>query len=260
MPRLRAVLYAAGSVRGFVTPDFWKRGIVLSSAAPANAKPTAIYAEAMILLALKHVWFYLREARADWAYHGDTESSGVHHATVGLVGLSRVGREVLAGLRRHELRILAHDPTLTTHAAAALGVELVGLDELFASSDVVSLHAPLLTSTRGLVTGRHLASMKRHATFINTARGALVLEEQLASVLRARPDLTALLDVTDPEPAPVDSPLRALPNVVLTPHLAGARHRELDLLGRFAIDELGRLLRGEPLLGGLDESTMTLQA
>jgi phosphoglycerate dehydrogenase-like enzyme len=247
MPKLRAVFYGAGTVREFVTPEFWARGIALSSAAAANASPTATFAEAMIVLSLKQTWFYLRNPRPVWPTLDDTPSSGVHGAVVGIIGLSRVGRGVVAGLQRHELRLLAHDPTVSPAEAAQLGVELVSLPELFAQSDVVSLHAPLLPQTIGLVRGAHLRAMRSHTTFVNTARGAIVDEAEMVEVLRARPDLTAVLDVTDPEPAPADSPLRTLPNVVLTPHLAGARHREIELLGRIVCDELERYLAGQPL-------------
>lgn len=255
MPALRCVCYAAGSVRAFVTPEFWARGIQLSTAAAANARPTATFAEAMIILSLKQTWFYLRERRADWAYLSDTAASGVHRAIVGLIGLSRVGRAVARGLQRHDLTILAHDPTVGPAEAAQLGVELVPLPELFFRSDVVSLHAPLLPETAGLVTGDLLRRLRAHRTFVNTARGALVREAELVEVLRARPDLTAVLDVTDPEPAPADSPLRQLPNVVLTPHLAGARHRELELLMHAALDELARYAHGEPLQFPLTAAT-----
>jgi phosphoglycerate dehydrogenase-like enzyme len=260
MPALQIVCYAAGSVRAFVTPEFWRRGICLTNAVAANARPTATFAEAMILLSLKQTWFYLRERRADWAYLRDTASSGVHRATVGIIGLSRVGREVIRGLQRHEVRILAHDPTVDAAEAARVGVELTPLPELFAKSDVVSLHAPLLPQTDGLVTSDLLRRMRPNATFVNTARGAIVREAEMVAVLRERSDLTAVLDVTDPEPAPADSPLRALPNVVLTPHIAGARHREIELLMRFALDELARHLRGEPLLYPLSESAAAVQA
>jgi phosphoglycerate dehydrogenase-like enzyme len=260
MPALRLVCYAAGSVRAFVTPEFWQRGIHLTTAVAANARPTATFAEAMILLSLKQTWFYLRERRADWAYLRDTASSGIHRATVGIIGLSRVGREVIRGLQRHEVKILAHDPTVDAAEAARVGVELTPLEELFARSDVVSLHAPLLAQTVGLVTGDLLRRMGRNATFVNTARGAIVREAELIAVLGERPDLTAVLDVTDPEPAPADSPLRRLPNVVLTPHIAGARHREIELLMRVALDELERHVRGEPLHFALSEAAAALQA
>jgi phosphoglycerate dehydrogenase-like enzyme len=260
MPALRIVCYAAGSVRSFVTPEFWRRGILLTNAAAANARPTATFAEAMIVLSLKQTWHYLRSPRTDWAYLQDTRSSGVHGATVGIIGLSRVGRDVVRRLQREELRILAHDPTLTAGEGARLGVELTTLPDLFARSDVVSLHAPLLPETAGMVTGELLRRMGSHTTFVNTARGAIVKEEELVTVLRERPDLTAVLDVTDLEPAPADSPLRQLPNVVLTPHLAGARHREIELLMRLALDELERYLRGEPLQFPLTAAAAELQA
>jgi phosphoglycerate dehydrogenase-like enzyme len=260
MPRLRAVFYGAGSVRGFVTPDFWRRRIILSSAAAANAGPTATFAEAMIVLSLKQTWFYLRERRADWAYLSDTPSSGVHGATVGIIGLSRVGRAVVEGLRRNELHILAHDPTVGPAAAADLGVEIASLERIFAESDVISLHAPLLPETTGLIRAEHLRAMRPHATFVNTARGAIVREDEMIEVLRRRPDLTAVLDVTDPEPSPPDSPLRQLPNVVLTPHLAGARHREIELLGRVVCEEVERFAAGTPLQWLLDERAAAQQA
>jgi phosphoglycerate dehydrogenase-like enzyme len=260
MPGLRVVLYGAGSVRGFVTDEFWRRGILLSSAASANAGPTAIFAEAMIILALKQTWFYLRRKKADWAYLTDTATSGVHASTVGIVGLSSVGRLVAQALQRHDLRLLAYDPTVTAEEAARLGVELTSLPELFERCDVVSLHAPLLPQTIGLVGAEHLRRMKPHASFVNTARGAIVREPELVTVMRERPDLTALLDVTDPEPAPTDSPLRALPNVILTPHLAGARHRDIALVGRVVLDELDRFCAGQPLLFALDKARVARMA
>jgi phosphoglycerate dehydrogenase-like enzyme len=260
LPRLQAVLYAAGSVQGIVTNAFWRRDVLLSSAAAANAGPTATFAEAMIVLALKHTWFYLRERRTDWAYLSDTAASGVHRSTVGIIGFGRVGRAVVRGLQRHEVSILLHDPTVSAETATEAGVTLTSLTELFTRSDVISLHAPLLPHTVGLIRGAHLQALKPHASFINTARGAIVRESELVEVLQSRPDLTAILDVTDPEPAAPDSPLRKLPNVVLTPHLAGARHREIELLGRVVLEELERYRAGEPLQWSLTETQIAGQA
>src|SRR5260370_15617488 len=103
-----------------------------------------------------------------------------------------------------------------------LEVRPVGLVDLFEESDVVSVHTPLLDSTIGLVTGHLIASMPRGATFINTARGAIVRERELIEALEARPDLQAVLDVTEHEPLATDSKLRQLPNAVFTPHIPGA--------------------------------------
>jgi phosphoglycerate dehydrogenase-like enzyme len=168
-------------------------------------------------------------------------------STVGLISLSRTGRLVAERLRRLDVGVLAYDPIWTPAQAAGLGVELCSLDELFARAHVVSCHAPLLPPTRGLLRGDHFARMKRGATFINTARGAIVNEPELVAVLSRRPDLFALLDVTDPEPPPPDSPLYDLPNVVLTPHLAGSMGQECQLLGRQMVEEARRFMAGEPL-------------
>jgi phosphoglycerate dehydrogenase-like enzyme len=168
-------------------------------------------------------------------------------STVGLISLSRTGRLVAERLRRLEVAVLAYDPTWPTNRAAEFDVELCSLDELFARAHVVSCHAPLLPATRGLLRGAHFARMRAGATFINTARGAIVDESELVAVLRARPDLFALLDVTDPEPPPPTSPLYDLPNVLLTPHLAGSTGRECQQLGRVVVDEVRRFLAGTPL-------------
>jgi phosphoglycerate dehydrogenase-like enzyme len=111
----------------------------------------------------------------------------------------------------------------------------------------VSLHTPWLPATENLITGELLASMKQDATFINTARGAVVNQEEMIRVLQERTDLYAVLDVVYPEPVEDGSPLTVLPNVVLTPHIAGSMDRECNRMGRFMVEELQRWLRGEPL-------------
>jgi phosphoglycerate dehydrogenase-like enzyme len=158
-----------------------------------------------------------------------------------------VGRLVCERLRAFDLRLLAYDPHVSAADAAELGTELCSLEDLFERSDVVSCHAPLVEGTRGLVTGAHLAAMKPGATFVNTARGAVVRESELVDVMSARPDLEAVLDVTDPEPPAPGSPLFTLPNVLLTPHIAGSLGRERRRLGRAMVEELRNYVNGRPL-------------
>jgi phosphoglycerate dehydrogenase-like enzyme len=172
---------------------------------------------------------------------------GGYGSTVGLLSLGSVGRLVRERLRPFDLTVLASDPALGPGEAGGLDVRPVGLKELFAESDVVSVHTPLLDSTIGLVTGELITSMPHGGTFINTARGAIVRERELVEALEARPDLQAVLDVTEHEPLAADSKLRHLPNVVLTPHIAGAMGRERRRLGRLLIGELKRYLAGESL-------------
>ncbi len=246
-PKLRAVFYGAGSVRSFVTEAFWKREILLTTAATANAVPVSEYTLSAILFSLKHGWKYARQVREQKTFPLRERVPGGYDSTVGLISLGLIGRLVVERLRPFDLRVLAYDPFVDVEYARQQEVELVLLGELFRRSDVVSLHAPHLKETEGMITGAHLASMKPGATFINTARGAIVRETEMIEVLRQRPDLQAILDVTDPEPPEPDSPLYTLPNVVLTPHIAGSMDNECRRMGRYMVEELRRYVAGKPL-------------
>ena len=246
-PRLRAILYGAGSVRAFVTDALWDRGVRVTSAAEVNAACVAEYTLAAILFSLKHGWRLAAAMRQGGPGPDKHAVPGASGSVVGLVSLGAIGRLVRRRLRPFDLRVLAFDPFVGPAEADRLGVDRCGLDELFRRSDVVSVHTPLLDATRGLITGELLAAMRPGATLINTARGAVVREQELIAVLRSRPDLQAVLDVTDPEPPAPDSPLRTLPNVVLTPHIAGCVGPERRRLGRAMIGELRRLLADRPL-------------
>ncbi len=253
-PRLRAVLHAAGSVRGHVGAAVFDRGIAVSSAASANAVPVAEYTIAMILLANKDVLAMSRRYRAERRSLDlvvDYPETGNLGRTVGIVGASRVGRRVLALLAPFDLPVLLADPFITPSEASRLGAERVEPDELFARSDVVSVHAPALPETRGLVTARLLAAMPNGATLINTSRGSLVEHDALVRELRTG-RISAVLDVTEPDVPPAGSPLWDMPNVLLTPHAAGALGNELGRLGACVVDELTRFADGMPMRHTID--------
>ncbi|MFI6299690.1 hydroxyacid dehydrogenase [Nonomuraea sp. NPDC050790] len=243
MPRLKLVLYAAGSVRQIVTPEFWARGIPLVSAYTANAVPVADFTCAQIVYALKGGWRYVLNARAARAPLPRTPQPGLYGSRVGLVSLGAIGRLVADRLRALRVEVVAYDPFTEAYD----GVRMTGLEELFAASDVISVHTPLLPETRGLVSRPLMSSMSPGATLINTARGAVVDETALLEVLAGRPDLFAVLDVTDPEPPAPGSPLFTLPNVVVTPHIAGCLGTERALLGELVAAELERFATGRPL-------------
>ncbi|GAA3113063.1 hydroxyacid dehydrogenase [Streptomyces echinatus] len=246
-PRLRLVLYAAGSVRPLVTDASWERGIRISSAGTVIADKVADFALSQILYALKHGWRYVLTARRTRSAAVRLSEPGTAGATVGLVSLGATGRATARLLLRHGVRVLAHDPYVPDSDARALGVEPATLNRVFAECDVVSLHAPLIDETRGMVDARLLRSMRLDATLVNTARGGLVDEAALVTVLRERPDLFAVLDVTDPEPPRDGSPLFQLDNVVVTPHLAGSLGPERRMLGQAMAEELSRYIAGRPL-------------
>ncbi|MFG2121168.1 hydroxyacid dehydrogenase [Streptomyces sp. NPDC048710] len=256
-PKLRAVLHAAGSVKGFTTPQVWQRGIAVSSAAAANALPVAEYTLAMILLVGKDVFAFrdLLRARRTFRYGDIVPGIGNHGRRVGVVGASRIGRRLIELLRPHDFRVSLADPYVDAAEAARLGVPLLPLDDLLRTSDIVTLHAPQTPETRHLVGPRELALMPTGSVLINTARGAIVDHEALVGELRTG-RLSAVLDVTDPEPLPADSPLFDLPNAFVTPHLAGAQGNELARLGLTVVEEAERLLSGGELAYAVDRTTL----
>jgi phosphoglycerate dehydrogenase-like enzyme len=256
-PQLKAFFYGAGALGSVVTPAVWQRGILVTSAIAANAVPVAEFTLATTLYSLKQGWRMSRRMTADnvgrnWNDHHLIP--GAYGSTVGLISMGFIARLLVKLLAPFDLKVIAYDPFLTAAHAREMGIELVSLDDVFRRSDVVSLHAPLLTETRGMIEGRHLSLMKPDATFINTARGAIVREAEMIDVLSQRPDLTALLDVTFPEPPRADSPLYRLPNVVLTPHIAGSVGRECQRMGQYMVDELHRFVAGQPLKWSVTEA------
>lgn len=262
MPRLRAVVHAAGSVKHHVTPACWERGLLVSSAAAANAVPVAEYTLAAILFSNKRV---LESAHAYRAARGPIDllrrypAVGNYRRTVGLVGASTIGRRVLELLRPFDLRVLVHDPYADPAELASLGAEVVPLDELLRRSDVVSLHAPALPQTHHLLDASRLALMPDGATLVNTARGSLVDTAALtAELVSGR--LHAVLDHTEPEVLPAGSPLYNLPNVLLTPHVAGSLGGELDRLAATAVDELERYALGLGFRYAVDQDRLSYSA
>jgi phosphoglycerate dehydrogenase-like enzyme len=151
-------------------------------------------------------------------------------------------------------------PFATPAAAASLGVTLVSLEELFAKSHVVSIHTPWLPETEKMINGPLIRSMPQGATLINTSRGAVIDESDLCTVLAERSDITAILDVTHPEPPLPDSPLRTLENVVLTPHIAGSIGGEIARMGYWMKDELDLYLAGKALQHGVSEDMLARMA
>ncbi len=246
-PSLKIVFYGAGSIRGFMTDLAWDRGITVCSAWASNAVPVAEFNLAQIILAAKRVLPTLISTRKQAAFPPHPSCAGNYHSTVGIISLGMTGRLLRDYLRPFSHHVIAYDPFLSPDQADELDVELVSLEDLFKRSDVVSLNTPLLPETIGMISGPLLASMKPNATFINTARGAIVDEPAMIEVLRDRTDLFAVLDVTHPEPPQPGSPLYTLPNVALTPHLAGSQHLECRRMGQSMVDECRRYLGQKPL-------------
>ncbi|HEX8465036.1 MAG TPA: hydroxyacid dehydrogenase, partial [Abditibacterium sp.] len=246
LPQLKAVFYAAGSVQPFAR-SFLRRGISVVSAWAANGVPVAQWTLAQILLANKGFFRNTREFVGPQTSKTAFAGRGNFGASVSLLGAGAVGRMVIELLRPFQLQVGVFDPFLELDEAAKLGVRKVELMEAFERGAVVSNHLADLPATVGMLRGEHFRAMPTNATFINTGRGATVRQEELIEVLHLRPDLSALLDVTDPEPPRADSPLWTMPNVVLTSHIAGSIGDEVVRMADVVIEEFESWQAAKPL-------------
>lgn len=246
-PNLKAIFYGAGSIKYMITDEFWKRDIKMTSAYAANGVPVVEYALSQILFSLKRGWHYVLQTKKEKNLITKTDVPGAYGSTVGIVSLGMIGKSLCEKLQAFDVKLIAYDPYVSDEDARKLNVELCSLQEVFQRSDVVSMHTPWLKETEGLITGEHFTSMKENATFINTSRGAIVREDEMIDVLKRRPDLYAILDVTYPEPPVADSPLYELENVILTPHIGGSMANECQRMGAYMLAELKRFLDGKEL-------------
>jgi phosphoglycerate dehydrogenase-like enzyme len=262
-PRLRLIAHAAGTVKHHLDPAVYEAGIAVTNAVDANAIPVAEFTLAMIILANKHTFAFRDLYRADHtrrSTHALMDAPiGNYRRTIGIVGASHIGRRVIELLRLLDCEVLLYDPYVGAADPVAGSARLVGLDELVSRSDVVSLHAPSLPETRHMIGASQLAAMRDGATLINTARGALVDETALIAELQTG-RLSAIVDVTDPEIPPSGSPLYGLPNLFLTPHIAGAIGTERSRLGRLVVDEIDRFIAGQALHHAISPASLGIVA
>ncbi|MHC4884581.1 MAG: hydroxyacid dehydrogenase [Planctomycetota bacterium] len=248
LPNLKAVFYGAGSVKGFARP-FLEKGITVCSAVSANAIPVAEFCLGQILLASKRYYTNTQSCRKE-GWGNDRNGKGVYGETVALIGVGEITRKLLELLKPFHLRIIAVSNHLSQHPekAKALGIdEIVSLEEAFQQAYIVSNHLPNLESNKKIMNESHFASMREGATFINTGRGAQVDEEALVKVMKERADLTALLDVTHPEPPESGSELYSQPNIHLSSHIAGSMNDEVIRMADYMIEEFKRWQAGDEL-------------
>lgn len=168
-------------------------------------------------------------------------------ATLGIVGLGRIGKGVAKRAAGFNMHILAYGPRLTEEDAASVNARRVDLDTLLRESDYVSLHMPLNANTRHLINAETLAKMKRTAILINTTRGGTVDQKALYQALKDGVIGGAALDVTDPEPIPLDDPILTLPNALIVPHMGSASQWTRDQMAMMAADNLLAGVNGQPL-------------
>lgn len=249
-PDLRFLVCCRGGPVNVNVPAATKRGIIVSSTPGRNAGAAAEHAVTLMLGALRNLPRLQRtledgEWRSDlYAYE---ECGGeLGGATVGLIGFGAIGRRVARVMLAFGARVLVNDPFIST---APDGIEVVGLDELLRQSDVVSLHARLTDETRGMIGAEQLALMPRGGVLVNTARGGLLDYEATVDALESGQLAAAGFDVFPVEPLPAGSRLLTAPNVVMTPHLAGATRQTAHRAGSIAAEAVAAYLAGRDPVG-----------
>lgn len=257
-PGLKLVLHAAGTVKPIVTPELWERGIRVSNATEALGKGVAETALGYTIVSLKDMWRLSKQTRdGSWGpVSGVQELYGI---TAGVIGAGKAGSHYIKLMRNFDVRILLYDPFVSEEQARAMGAEKAELEAVLEQSDVVSIHAPSLPETYRMFNAERLALMKDRAILINTARGSLIDEAALIAELE-KGRLFACLDVTDPEPPEKDHPFRKLPNVVLTPHIAGAVNNGLQRIAQSVLDDLRAYVEGRPMRGEVMAEQMNVLA
>lgn len=249
MPSLRAIVHWGGGV-GFVDRAAVARGIAIASARAANAVPVAEFTIAMIILASKDAFWVSRQYAQQQRFidrESELADTGLYDRTVGIVGASSIGTLVMEMLQAYDVEVLLHHPRATPERASALGAQLVDdLAELASRSRILSVHAPERPETFQMISREVLAALPDGATVINTSRGSLIDQDALVDELRSG-RIRAILDVTEPDVLPAGHPLYTLPNVFLTPHLAGSMGSELQRLGATTVAEVERIVAGLPV-------------
>ena len=247
-PNMKCVFYGAGSVQAFARP-FLNHGIQVFSAWAANAVPVAEYTVAQIILANKGFFRNVQICKTNRAECArlTTSHRGNYGCRVGLIGCGMIGALVAEMLKAYHLKVMAYDPFMSAEKAARLGVEQVDdLKILFEQCTVVSNHLANNAQTRGMINYEMFAAMTDYGTFLNTGRGAQVVEADMVRALSERPTLTAVLDVTDPEPPLADSPLLTMDNIILTSHIAGSQQDEFHRMSEYMKDEYLAFVSGQP--------------
>ena len=255
LPNLKAIFYAAGTVKYFAVP-FLESGIKVFSAAKANGVPVAEFAAAQIILANKGCFQSQKEYRWPIWKRGfrnirkiSEKHSGNYNSIVGLLGCGAVGSLVVNLLQPYKLILKVYDPYMSDSRAKELGVEKTSLEEIFSSCNVISNHMPDIEETRGIIDKTLLNTMVPYATIINTGRGAQIKESDLVSVLKKRKDLCALLDVTNHEPPFPWSRLYWRKNIILTPHIAGSQSGEINRMIDFIYQSYLDYIEDRPAIG-----------
>jgi len=266
--RLRIIVHSAGSVRAGLLPKkmvekyIIPRGICVCNAPKAIAYNVAETTLGLMIMVSHRLFDHALNVRERLIWRDKSlprEFKTINGSIIGIVGASRVGREVIRLLKPFDCRVIVYDPYLSDKEAHQLGVEKTGLEDLFKKSDFVTVHAPLTEETVHMIGRKHFKLLRDGAVFINTSRGKIIDQDALIEECETGRILAAL-DVTDPEPLPEDSPLRRLKNVIITPHIAGLGYYGAKKIGEMTLQALEDFFAGREVKNRVDFSQYDILA
>jgi len=246
--RLRVISNMAVGYDNIDVPEATKRGIVVGITPGVLTETSADFAFALLIAAARRVVEADRYTRqGSWKTWGPMVLLGqdVHHATLGIIGLGRIGTEMAKRARGFDMRVLYHNRQRRPDLERQTGAEYVELRELLSRSDFVSVHVPLSAETRHLMGAAEFSAMKPTSVLVNTSRGPVVDQKALYEALKERKIFAAAIDVTETEPIPGDDPLLTLDNVIIAPHIASASVPTRRKMAIMAAQNLLAGLRGE---------------
>lgn len=259
-PDLKLVCHAAGSVKPIVSDALWAKGVRVTSSNAPLGMGVAETALGFTISASKNFYNLNTNIKNGGWEEGKQDIRELFELTVGVVGFGWAGKHYAELMRNFLVDVVVYDPNIDESKIAAVGARKVELDELLRISDIISIHAPSIPETYHMFNADTLKLMKKDAVLINTARGTLIDESALVEHMRAGNLKYACLDVTDPEPPAADSPLRSVPNIIMTPHLAGLAQNGLRRIGSHVVDEIEKFLKGEPMLAEITQDMLAKMA
>jgi D-3-phosphoglycerate dehydrogenase len=241
--KLRVIGRAGVGVDNVDVDAATRRGIIVMNTPGGNTISTAEHTFSMLLALARKIPQAHASMKAGKWDRKSFEGAELRGKTLGIVGMGRIGSEVAKRAIAFSMRVLAHDPFLSASRAKALQVELVELDELYKSSDFITVHVPATEQTRGMINREAMSKMKKGVRLINCARGGIIVESDLAEMIKAGHVAGAAIDVYDPEP-PKELPVRDLDQVVLTPHLGASTHEAQEMCGIEIAEQVAEALAG----------------
>lgn len=247
-PDLKLLAHAAGSVKPVVSDELFARGVKVVSSAKPLGIGVAETALGFTISASKNFYNLSKHTAAGgWNDNGYDKICELYDQTIGVVSAGWAGGHYIKLLQNFHVNVLLYDPFISDEKAKSMGAKKVEFETLLKESDIVSIHAPSIPETNHMFNKETFGFMKKDAILINTARGTIIDEAALYEFMKAGNLKYACLDVTDPEPPVKDNPLRSLPNVIMTPHLAGLANNGKLSIGAHVADEIENFLAGRPL-------------